>query len=157
MWNDMFRFNIFLIPFDLFFKSTTMCTLRHHKKTKNRYISPKNMVFVSRIGRRSDATVVQLSAVQHCEQKKSKKGRFFTHIQHYCTLAKKTCTYLSPNYSLKTASSSWSAACWLVQEVDSSPKFLFTAQSAHSNFEAPSGGDFYPEEKRQNKAFLFCC
>lgn len=89
MWNDMFRSNIFLIPFDLFFKSTTMCTLRHHKKTKNRYISPKNMVFVSRIGRRSDATVVQLSAVQHCEQKKSKKGRFFTHIQHYCTLAKK--------------------------------------------------------------------
>ena len=77
MWNDMFRSNIFLIPFDLFFKSTTMCTLRHHKKTKNRYISPKNMVFVSRIGRRSDATVVQLSAVQHCEQKKIQKGQVF--------------------------------------------------------------------------------
>ena len=29
------------------------------------------------------------------------------------------------------------------------------ARSAHSKFEAPSGGDFYPEEKRQNKAFLF--
>ena len=35
------------------------------------------MVFVSRIGRRSDATVVQLSAVQHCEQKKIQKGQVF--------------------------------------------------------------------------------
>ena len=112
MWNDMFRSNIFLIPFDLFFKSTTMCTLRHHKKTKNRYISPKNMVFVSRIGRRSDATVVQLSAVQHCEQKKSKKGRFFTHIQHYCTLAKKvhiSQPKLFSQYCLDQPAGGWSA------------------------------------------------
>ena len=29
------------------------------------------------------------------------------------------------------------------------------ARSARSKFEAPSGGDFYPEENRQNKAFLF--
>ena len=34
------------------------------------------------------------------------------------------------------------------QGVDSSPKFLFPAQSARSKFEAPSGGDCYPEEKR---------
>ena len=29
------------------------------------------------------------------------------------------------------------------------------ARSARQKFEAPSGGDCYPEEKRQNKAFLF--
>ena len=29
------------------------------------------------------------------------------------------------------------------------------ARSARQKFEAPSGGDCYPDEKRQNKAFLF--
>ena len=61
------------------------------------------MVFVSRIGRRSDATVVQLSAVQHCEQKKIQKGQDFYPHPALLHTGKKTCTYLSPNYSLNTA------------------------------------------------------
>ena len=112
MWNDMFRSNIFLIPFDLFFKSTTMCTLRHHKKTKNRYISPKNMVFVSRIGRRSDATVVQLSAVQHCEQKKIQKGQVFYPHPALLHTGKKKRTHISAQIIvliLLRPASSWSA------------------------------------------------
>ena len=116
MWNDMFRSNIFLIPFDLFFKSTTMCTLRHHKKTKNRYISPKNMVFVSRIGRRSDATVVQLSAVQHCEQKNPKKADILPTSSITTHWKKKPSTYLSPNYHRQgvdnSQGNSWPFCCF---------------------------------------------
>ena len=31
---------------------------------------------------------------------------------------------------------------------------IHPARSARSKFEAPSGGDFYPEEKRQRHSFL---
>ena len=38
--------------------------------------------------------------------KKSKKGRYFNHIQHYYTLEKKPSTYLSPNYHRQGVDSS---------------------------------------------------